>query len=440
MATPRLQRLFLRLYASFLVLTIVGGLAAGMVLHATSRRPGNAGPNWGTRLAFHLSRTLSGISDDNTLRDTLQGAHDDLDVDLVVLTPDFKPRASGGAPFATPPQHLLDRARKGPAWLPPPFGIVAAPMDDKRMLVVRFPGPSAQRRTLRWTLMILAGLACTTILLYPLSRSITRPLEQLTVVARRFGEGDLSARARIDRRDEVGQLANTFDEMAGRIQAARRAERELLANVSHELRTPLARIQVALALLAPRDEKDRARAQMIGEEVEELGRLIGDVLTTSKLELSAQPLQKRELVARDLAEKARERALALEPLRDIQVEVPQALVIDADEGLIGRVLDNLVDNARKYDPSGKPIRIEGRREGADVLLAVQDNGPGIPESDLASVFEPFFRGGNARSNTSGFGLGLALARRVAEAHGGSIRALNGQGGGARLELRVPAKA
>ena len=437
----RFQRLYLRLYATFLAVLLAIGAASLLSFIATSRRPLQPrGPNWGTRVIFHLTRTLSGITDDAALREILQGAHDDLDVDLVLLSPELAVRASAGAAFELPPLHLLEHARRSPTWLPPSFAVLAAQLDDRSVLVVRFPGPTQQRRRLRWIIALVAGLGFTALLLYPLSRSITRPLEQLTRAAEAFGKGDLLARTGIDRTDEVGQLARTFDEMAARIETARRAERELLANVSHELRTPLARIQVALELLDARDDASKRRVAGIREEVDELNRLIGDVLTTSKLELSALPLQKRELALGEIFEKVRARAQQLDPERRIDLDVDPALTLPADETLLSRVLDNLVDNARKYDPSGKPVRLEARRDGDFVSVAVQDGGPGIPPEDLGSIFEPFFRGHNARSQVSGFGLGLALARRVAEAHGGTIGAANVPGGGARLELRLPAGA
>ena len=432
----RPRRLYVKLYLAFLGVLLAISAASFLVLFLTSRPRPAPRPPYGMRLFFHLSRTLSG-SNDGALRESLQGIHDDLDLEVVALDGRLQPRAAVGPGFPLPPPDLLERARKAPAWMPPRFGIVAGPLDGG-VLVVRFPGVGMQRRHVRNLVFLVAGLLVSAALLWPLSRSITRPLERLTRTAEAFGKGDLSVRSGIERDDEVGQLARTFDEMAARTEAARRAERELLANVSHELRTPLARIQVALELLDARDEAARARVQAIRAEVEELGRLVGDVLANARLELSALPLQKHELPLRTFLEQARQRALALDPGRDIELDVPEGLAVQADEALLARLLDNLIDNARKYDAAGGAIRVEARREGGGVAIAVQDAGPGIPEADLAKIFEPFFRGGNARASTPGFGLGLALARRVAQAHGGSIKAANAPGRGARIEITLPA--
>jgi signal transduction histidine kinase len=276
-------------------------------------------------------------------------------------------------------------------------------------------------------------------LVYPLSRSITRPLERLSAAAESFGRGDPSVRSGIRSDDEVGRLARSFDEMADRIGATRKAEKELLANVSHELRTPLARIRVAMELIEPRDEAVRRRLAVVGEELDELERLVADVLTATRLDLLQSPVKRDRFSAKGLVEKGRSRILALEPDRDVQADVQEGLALEGDEGLLARALDNLLDNARKYGGGlEKPIRVEARREGAEAVLAVSDAGEGIPPEELERIFDPFYRGTSARHGSSGFGLGLALARRVAEAHGGRIHAENQSGGGARIELRIPA--
>jgi signal transduction histidine kinase len=121
----------------------------------------------------------------------------------------------------------------------------------------------------------------------------------------------------------------------------------------------------------------------------------------------------------------------------VEIHSPDRLEMDLDKALISRAIDNLLDNARKYDESGKPMRIEISEEGGEVRIAVVDHGIGIPPDELERVFDPFFRGANARGRSGGFGLGLALARRIAQAHGGTVRAMNMPEGGARFELCLP---
>jgi K+-sensing histidine kinase KdpD len=176
---------------------------------------------------------------------------------------------------------------------------------------------------------------------------------------------------------------------------------------------------------------------VVEEELDELERLISNVLTATKLDLAALPFRRAPVRVRDLAEKSRDRVLALEPERQVELDVPQWLVANLDSALIARALDNLVDNARKYDESGRPIRISAHSDGAMMRMAVRDSGPGIPEQELARIFDPFYRGANARAISGGFGLGLALARRVVELHGGTIRATNLPQGGTEIELAVP---
>jgi two-component system, OmpR family, sensor kinase len=432
----RPRRLYLRLYLAFLGVLFAVVVVVGAIGYLTGR-PFFALHRGGPRFAAHLGRMLPPTSDPVPLDRAVAEINEELGMDVAVLGPDGELIAAAGNPVPKPDANALELARRGPIWAG--RGIIAAPARGGGILVVRPPLPegAARRAVIRAVLLILGALAVSLALVYPLSRSITRPLEKLTSVVEAYGRGDLSRRSGLgDLHDEVGRLARSFDEMADRIQAARRAEKELLANVSHELRTPLARIKVALELIDAPQKSVRRRLATIGEEVDELDRLVADVLTATRLDLAALPLRKVRTEVALLIDRARLRALALDPALPIDLKVEPGLAVEADEALLSRALDNLLDNARKYG-NGSAVEVQARREGEDAILSVRDGGPGIAEKDLPHVFDPFFRGEGAPGVTTGFGLGLALARRVAEAHGGSARAQNAEEGGARIELRLP---
>ena len=411
-----------RLYLAFLgVLLVV--VAVTMTINFLFGRPLAAHP--APRLAGHVAHVLDGADD---LQRAVEEAHDTLGVDITVIDRAGGVVAVAGLPIrARPPPSF-----HGAQWIEFP-GVAGAQLRIRSGLIVLVQG-SARRFLIRPLLLILAVLLVSFALVYPLSRSITRPLEKLTRAVRAYGVGDLAQRSGLgDLRDEVGQLARSFDEMADRIQAARKAEKELLANVSHELRTPLQRMKVAMELMDTPDEALRRRLTSLGEEVDELERLVGDILTATRLDLSALPLHKTSVPVAAVLEKTRQRM----PDVPVTLMADPSLVVEADEALFSRAMDNLLDNARKY-AGGAAVEVSARREGAEAVIAVRDHGPGFPPGDLDHVFDPFFRGETARGRASGFGLGLALARRVAEAHGGSARAQNADGGGARIEIRLPA--
>jgi signal transduction histidine kinase len=318
-----------------------------------------------------------------------------------------------------------------------PMGILDGPPLPPQLV----PG----RGWVRALFFLLGGLVLSAALLYPLSRSITRPLERLTASVEAFGKGERGRRSGIVASDEVGRLARSFDEMATRIEAARRGEKELLANVSHELRTPLQRVKLTLEMIDTPDGEQgdalRKRLTSVGEEIDELAALVGEILTASRLDLSELPLRRTPVDLREVLEKARARASALSALPPVEVVAPAGLMASLDEALLGRLLDNLLDNARKYG-GGTPVRLEASAAGGGsgregVRVVVSDGGPGFPADELPRIFETFFRGSNARGKESGYGLGLSLAKRVAEAHGGSITAKNRPEGGAVLELVLP---
>jgi two-component system, OmpR family, sensor kinase len=295
-----------------------------------------------------------------------------------------------------------------------------------------------------------AALAVLALLSIPLARSITAPLERLAKQSQALGAGDMSARSGLHGGDEIGDLARAFDDMAERVVNLRRSEKELLANISHELRTPLARIRMALDLVR---EGDTARAAGyvadIEEDLEELERLLDDVMTAARLDLSRgatgdalPPLRRKLVSARELLEAARVRFEKRLPERQLRVQLAQgAPDIDADPNLLRRVVDNLLDNAAKFSDPSSRIELRAARDEArgSLLIEVLDHGIGIAPGDLERIFEPFFRADRSRTrSTGGVGLGLALSRRIVEAHGGTITAHSELERGSRFRVLVPA--
>jgi two-component system, OmpR family, sensor kinase len=279
----------------------------------------------------------------------------------------------------------------------------------------------------------------------PLARAIASPLERLAKTAAAFGSGDLRVRTGIDRKDEVGQVARAFDDMAARIEQLVLREKELLANVSHELRTPLARIRVALEI-AEEGDVERARATIadIATDLDELERIVGDLLTAARLDRAlrggegAPPLRRERVRASELVERAAARFRSAHPERDLRVTITEDRELDADPALLRRVVDNLLDNARKY--SDAPITLSARAADDRLLLEVEDRGIGIDEADLPNLFTPFYRTEKSRTRTAGgVGLGLTLARRIVEAHGGDIAITSRPGEGTTVRLSVPAR-
>ena len=265
---------------------------------------------------------------------------------------------------------------------------------------------------------------------YIFARSLAQPISRLSSVAHAFGNGDFTIRTNIRRNDELGYLAKTFDEMADRVNDLLRSEKELLANVSHELRTPLSRIRVALDIAAESapEEGQKQWADM-AEDLEELDQLIGNILMATRLDLdhlqlhqSALPMHYEQIDAGPYLRAIADRSRTIYPDRLLELSVEEPLpVITADPQLLRRVVENILDNARKYSCPGSAIAIRAHHGGRRLLVEITDQGIGIAEADLKNVFKPFFRADRSRTRaTGGVGLGLTLSQRIIEAHGGSI--------------------
>jgi signal transduction histidine kinase len=273
----------------------------------------------------------------------------------------------------------------------------------------------------------------------PFARAIARPLEHLSETARRFGAGDLTARARLDRPDEIGTLARTFDETAERVSRLLAGQRELLANVSHELRTPLARIRVSLALAAEAPADAASHLAAIEEDAAELERLVADLLTSARLDAGGGlALQRAPADLGALVEAAALRFRRQHPARALEASRDDVGPVSAEAGLVARVVDNLLDNAAKYSEADAPIALALRPEDGGVAITVRDHGIGIAADDQPRVFEPFFRGERSRArDTGGAGLGLALSKQIVDAHGGRITVDSRPGVGTTVTVWLP---
>ncbi len=298
-------------------------------------------------------------------------------------------------------------------------------------------------RELRWILAIVffAVVVLAAVLARMITRRVLAPLAEVTAAAKTIGEtDDLSQRLEIHADDEVGQLAERFNEMLERLQASRgaldasvAAQRQLVADASHELRTPVTSLRTNIELLlagAVLDEEDRTRLlEDVVEQSEELSTLVSDLIEVARGDV---PTDNDEDVRLDqLVEAALDRARRNAPQTVFTARLEPVSVIGNGERL-SRAINNLLDNASRHTAPGTVVHVTVDGTG----VTVRDHGAGIAEQDLPHVFDRFYRGEGSRAR-QGSGLGLAIVRQVAEQHGGTISAANAAGGGAVFTLALP---
>ncbi|MER5637727.1 ATP-binding protein [Kitasatospora sp. NPDC002227] len=287
-----------------------------------------------------------------------------------------------------------------------------------------------------------------------LAHGLTAPLREMTAASRAMTGGDYSRRVEVSSRDEIGELAEAFNRMAGDLEASDRHRRELVANVSHELRTPIAALRAVLENVV--DGVVQPNPKTLGaalEQTERLGRLVTHLLDLSKLDGGVVPLDARPFEVRDFLDGVL-RGVTVDGAtaggaygrRDdvrLRLEVdPPDLTGVADPERLHQVVANLVDNACKHSPAGGTVTVLATpgEEPGGLLLAVTDEGPGIPVQDRSRVFERFGRSGTATATgpgaDGGTGLGLAIARWAVDLHGGRIRVAE-SAKGCRIEVALP---
>lgn len=280
---------------------------------------------------------------------------------------------------------------------------------------------------------VLLALAVTQLL----ARGMTSPLREMTTAAQAMATGDYSRRVTATSRDEVGELARTFNTMAADLAAVDQQRRDLVANVSHELRTPVSALRAVLENLVDGvAEPDPTTLRAALDQTERLGRLVSDLLDLSRFDAGITTLDASEVAMAPFLEAAvAEARLAGRPVTyEVDVQ-PHDLRVHADRARLHQLVANLLDNASRHSPPGGTVTVCAGPAEDLVLLEVMDQGPGIAVDERAAVFERFTTGG--RSDTDGgTGLGLAIARWITDLHGGSIEVADSPRG-CRIRASLP---
>ncbi len=256
---------------------------------------------------------------------------------------------------------------------------------------------------------------------FGVSQRLVSPLTDLTAVTRQMSSGDLSARAHVDRRDELGILGRSFNAMAERVEDLVETLRSFIADAAHELHTPLTTLRVNLDLVAEDDQNRPEYLTAAQIQLLRLQSLVDSLLDLSRIEagkLNKMPLSLSQLV-RECADKYATRAGHAEISFNSELS-PEAIDICGDEVQIQRALDNLLDNALKFTPTGGSITLQLKANDQHACITVKDTGIGIPPEDLPHVFRRFHRGRNAAAYP-GSGLGLAIAKAIIDRHGGDLK-------------------
>jgi len=323
---------------------------------------------------------------------------------------------------------------------------VAAPGGESYLLfVTRMPGARQQRPPppppiAPWELIII-GLATSLAFSALLAWYLARPIRSLRWAFDAAAAGRLETRVSPlmgSRRDEIADLGRDFDRMAQQLQNLVSAQRRLLHDVSHELRSPLARLQAAIGLARQQPAKLDTSLERIEREAMRLDSMVGEVLALARLESGTASRMKERVdlayIAASIAEDARFEAEAL--ARAVRFNASGDAPVIGNADLLHRAVENIVRNAVKFTREGTTVDVRVHTTRTSAILTVTDHGPGIAAGELEKVFDPFYRG-DAGMGTSGFGLGLAIAQRAVDAHGGAIKAANVPGGGLEVEVDLP---
>ena len=338
-------------------------------------------------------------------------------------------------------QTLAERPHHRWVQRPCPGGIGCR---DLRFFAVRTDLPprnlfSAFWHTPLWMHLLFAFLA-TSLAAGLLAWNFSRPIKKLDWAMRRAAEGDLAVRIAPTighRYDEIGELAQRYDAMAEKITGLLARQKRLFHDVSHELRSPLARMEVAVALAAKNPERSEEFLKRIEKDVHTLDALVDELLTYARLDDNA-PMNFEDtdavLLLEDIVDNARFEGSAKKI--DVTLRSPSHAVLLLHTDSFARAVENILRNALRYTPEGGAVAVEAKTTADAFTISITDQGPGMNPEELEKLFLPFVRGSTEATGT-GFGLGLAIAKRAVERHGGTLTAVNVAPHGLKMTIRLP---
>ncbi len=349
---------------------------------------------------------------------------------LASLSPRMKGRGLPAIPATSPAPTT---------YVPYPLFLAGSQIGTLEVHRVEPPeGTTFVRRSNRFLLLSVMAMGAVALLLSLVaSRMLTRPLQELAAAAASISRGDLRSRARIEERDEIGSLAETFNRMAQALERLEELRKKLLTNLAHELRTPLSAIRGELeGMMDGLIPTGRDELKSLHDETGRLRRMLDGIEDLAHAQASVVTLAVEPLGLRPLLEHIIERAARAMEEKQVTLELECAvdLMVDADPDKLTQIVSNVIDNALKAVKSGGTVTVRASARDHDVALAVEDDGVGIAGTDLPYIFERFYR-----RSEGGLGVGLAIAKELAEAHGGRIEVRSELGQGSVFTMHFPSR-
>lgn len=437
-----MRSLFWRILASFwLAIALVAGLSIllGHMLNQDawilSRHPGL------NTLAAEWTQTYE-TQGEEAAQDILEQRKRQYHIDVQVLNETGDPVVRGTFPrrAAAFEARQNNDDRRLP-WRRLTDEITSEKTGDTYLFIYRIPHPELDawhRESLLWPLSAL-GIALVVLTLFSLlvTFSITRPLSRLRGAVHDLGQTTYqqnSLAKLANRRDEFGVLATDFNRMGARLQSLIGSQRQLLRDVSHELRSPLARLRIALALAERANPEEREKLwPRLTRECDRLEALISEILVLARVDSDNASAEEVDLNA--LLATLQKDAQLSSPEQPVRLQAEPQLNLKGWPTMIERAVDNLLRNAQRFNPSDQPIELHAARQGERIVISVRDHGPGVQTEHLSQLGEPFYRAPG--QTAAGHGLGLAIAKRAAERHGGTLTLANHPQGGFVASLELP---